>query len=70
MSRPTRAAGWFKSSFSGGGNDQCVECRIVADSGILVRNSKDAEVRPLYFTTPAWAAFVKGVRSGKLDPPG
>lgn len=36
--------GWFKSSFIGDGNDQCVECRIIDSVGVLVRDSKNRAV--------------------------
>lgn len=47
---------WFKSSYSGGGGDNCVE--VAAQShAVLVRDSKDPHVGRLTLTPTAWAAF-------------
>jgi hypothetical protein len=61
-------ATWFKSSYSGGNNGQCVE---VADLRVSVgvRDSKRRAVGPvLVFGPLEWAAFVGGVRRGEFDP--
>lgn len=65
MPKPARDTGWFKSSFSGGGNDQCVECRIIDGIGVLVRDSKNPAVPPFRFTPDKWSAFLKGAKAGK-----
>jgi hypothetical protein len=67
MSHPANETSWFKSSFSGGGNDQCVECRIVAGSGVLVRDSKCPSVAPIRFTSTEWLAFLHGVKAREFD---
>lgn len=67
MPKPASDTGWFKSSFSGSGNDQCVECRIVDGAGVLVRHSKHPEVPPFVFTDGEWEAFLKGAKSGEFD---
>jgi hypothetical protein len=54
---------WAKSSHSGTGN--CTEARL-AGGAVLVRDSKDAAGPVLTFTPAAWAAFVAGVRAGRM----
>jgi hypothetical protein len=52
----TTELAWFKSSYSGGGGDNCVEVAVRADA-ILVRDSKDTRRNPLTVSPDAWAAF-------------
>ncbi|OLZ71666.1 DUF397 domain-containing protein [Streptomyces sp. IMTB 2501] len=50
---------WRKSSYSDGGDNDCVE---VADGypGIVpVRDSKTPASRPLVFSAASWSAFVR-----------
>ncbi|CAL9406695.1 DUF397 domain-containing protein [Streptomyces sp. enrichment culture] len=47
---------WFKSSYSGGEGDNCVEVAMRPET-VHVRDSKDRSVRPLTVTPTAWAAF-------------
>ncbi|WP_030321498.1 DUF397 domain-containing protein [Streptomyces flavochromogenes] len=47
---------WFKSSYSGGGGDNCVEVALCPEA-ILVRDSKDTHLRPLAVSPDAWSAF-------------
>ncbi|MDQ3576476.1 MAG: DUF397 domain-containing protein [Actinomycetota bacterium] len=53
--------GWFKSSFSNGGGDACVECRMTVDAPVRVRDSKCPEGGSLRLGTAAWTAFVRTV---------
>lgn len=69
MQGSVRDTGWFKSSLSGGGNDQCVECRIIDETDVLVRDSKNPDIPPLRFTRGEWTAFIAGVKSGEFDLP-
>ncbi|QKW50634.1 DUF397 domain-containing protein [Streptomyces buecherae] len=56
---------WQKSSFSGGGGEQCLELANAAGE-ILVRESDDPNV--ILKTTPAkLRAFIQGVRAGEFD---
>ncbi|WP_051851832.1 DUF397 domain-containing protein [Streptomyces sp. NRRL F-5650] len=50
---------WFKSSYSGGEGNECVE---VADRGprVAIRDSK-APRKTLTFSTPVFVAFVEGL---------
>ncbi|MFC9200283.1 DUF397 domain-containing protein [[Kitasatospora] papulosa] len=47
---------WFKSSYSGGGGDNCVEIAVCAEA-VLVRDSKDTERQALTVSPRAWSAF-------------
>ncbi|GAB3951325.1 DUF397 domain-containing protein [Streptomyces sparsus] len=47
---------WFKSSYSGGGGDNCVEVAMRANV-VLVRDSKDTERPSLAVSRDAWSAF-------------
>ncbi|WP_075734013.1 DUF397 domain-containing protein [Streptomyces acidiscabies] len=56
------SAAWRKSSYSDGGDNNCLE---VADSYprvVPVRDSKVPAAHPLLFSTPCWSAFVQGVK--------
>ncbi|MCG6499617.1 DUF397 domain-containing protein [Kitasatospora sp. A2-31] len=55
--------GWRKSSYSGGGNGDCLEVADGYDC-IPVRDSKDRQGPALVFPTAAWSAFVAGVKAG------
>ncbi|WP_175410264.1 DUF397 domain-containing protein [Streptomyces sp. TRM64462] len=52
----TRDPHWFKSSYSGGGGDNCVEVARTPDT-VHVRDSKDTRLTPLTVSPTAWAAF-------------
>ncbi|MBQ0830271.1 DUF397 domain-containing protein [Streptomyces tagetis] len=47
---------WFKSSYSGSENDNCVEVAVRPEV-VHVRDSKDKRIRPLAVTPTAWTAF-------------
>ncbi|MFF2651430.1 DUF397 domain-containing protein [Streptomyces sp. NPDC058045] len=52
----TEDLSWFKSSYSGGDGDNCVE--VAARPGTVhVRDSKDIDRRPFSVTPDAWTAF-------------
>lgn len=57
--------GWFKSSRSGSGNENCVEVRIA--DGVGVRDSKNACGPVLSFGTQGWAAFLETVRAADSE---
>jgi hypothetical protein len=58
MSNPLRDTGWFKSSRSNGGGDACVECRITAERGVGVRDSKNPGGGALWVGPAAWSGFL------------
>jgi hypothetical protein len=47
---------WFKSSYSGGGGDNCVE--VAVDRAIHVRDSKQREGGQFALSPTAWSAFI------------
>ncbi|QCX79225.1 hypothetical protein C9F11_28125 [Streptomyces sp. YIM 121038] len=55
---------WFKSSYSDGTGQNCIEVADLAGQvggGVGIRDSKDPEGPALVLGRPAWAAFVAGV---------
>ncbi|MFC9748264.1 DUF397 domain-containing protein [Streptomyces niveus] len=60
-----RFTGWRKSSYSGGGNGECLE---VADGHpvVPVRDSKFAHGPALVFPSTGWSSFVAAVKAGTL----
>ncbi|WP_326750951.1 DUF397 domain-containing protein [Streptomyces hirsutus] len=55
---------WFKSSYSGGSGDNCVEVALRPEA-VHVRDSKDTRRPALAVSRRAWSAFtapVSGVR--------
>lgn len=56
---------WFKSSYSGGGGDNCVE---VAETSacVLVRDSKDATRPHVTVSAGAWGAFAASAGRGDM----
>jgi hypothetical protein len=47
---------WFKSSYSGGGGDNCIEVAVRTEA-VLVRDSKDTDRQALAVSRDAWSAF-------------
>jgi uncharacterized protein DUF397 len=52
--------GWFKSSRSGEGSDNCVEVRIT-DLAVGVRDSKNSTGPSFWFPQAQWRNFVRDV---------
>ncbi|MBL1099659.1 DUF397 domain-containing protein [Streptomyces coffeae] len=48
---------WFKSSYSGGGGDNCVEVAI-EQTTVHIRDSKDTTTGELTVSHTAWATFL------------
>ncbi|GGW73166.1 MULTISPECIES: DUF397 domain-containing protein [Streptomyces] len=57
---------WFKSSYSGGEGDNCVEVAMRPEV-VHIRDSKDKRIRPLVVTPNAWAAFAALAADASLD---
>ncbi|WP_327253196.1 DUF397 domain-containing protein [Streptomyces sp. NBC_01244] len=55
--------GWFKSSYSGGVNDSCVEINPTAAPAVLVRDSKVTNGPVLRVSVGAWSDLVGLVRA-------
>jgi hypothetical protein len=53
-----RDTGWYKSSFSAGGNDTCVEVRIIDSGAVGLRDSKYPAGQPLWVRPAEWAIFL------------
>jgi hypothetical protein len=49
---------WFKSSYSGGGGDNCIEVAVDRAHAVHVRDSKQQEGGWLALSPTAWSAFV------------
>lgn len=58
-------AAWFKSSYSGGNETECVEAAALPDR-TAVRDSKDPVGPRLNFGARAWACFVAAVGQASL----
>jgi hypothetical protein len=57
------ALAWFKSSYSGSSNNECVEVASEPHA-VHVRDSKDPQGPTLAFPPEAWAAFVTFASEG------
>ncbi|WP_306361329.1 DUF397 domain-containing protein [Nocardia sp. CC227C] len=62
------AASWFKSTYSGGGQE-CVEVAFIGAVAerVGVRDSKAPTGPALVFDSVGWDAFVGALRSGRFD---
>ncbi|WP_203186483.1 DUF397 domain-containing protein [Streptomyces pratensis] len=56
---------WFKSSYSGGNETECVEAAFT-DGGTSVRDSTRPHGERFHVPSAAWSDFVCSVRSGRL----
>jgi hypothetical protein len=61
MSQNTALA-WRKSSYSGGGSENCVEVASTP-AGIAVRDSKKPTAQYLQFTPQEWLSFLSALRT-------
>jgi Domain of unknown function (DUF397) len=62
-----RGARWQKSSFSGNGNNNCVEMARLLGGEVAVRNSRDPEGPALIYTRAEVEALIRGARNGDFD---
>ncbi len=56
---------WFKSSFSGGSGEGCIEVAFLP-AGVAVRDTKDRTLPPHRHPSAAWAEFLTAVRAGEF----
>jgi len=56
------AAAWHKSSYSGGGGDNCLEVTHDFPTHVPVRDSKTPQGPKLVFRPEAWSAFVADLK--------
>ncbi|WP_411148488.1 DUF397 domain-containing protein [Streptomyces sp. A30] len=67
VSDSSSLTGWYKSSYSGGDQGECLEvARGHAD--VPVRDSKADSGPALVFSAGGWASFVSAVREGRIGP--
>ncbi|MEW2432641.1 DUF397 domain-containing protein [Streptomyces caniferus] len=60
------ALAWRKSSYSNGGDANCVEVSDGFPGAVPVRDSKNPEGPVLLFPAAAWSDFIGGVRADRL----
>ncbi|MGW1712720.1 DUF397 domain-containing protein [Streptomyces sp. NPDC002156] len=60
------APAWFKSSYSGGNETECVEAALFADSTVI-RDSKQPHEGRLLVDSTAWTDFVHALRNRQLS---
>ncbi|MEU6128530.1 DUF397 domain-containing protein [Saccharopolyspora sp. NPDC047091] len=58
--------GWFKSSRSSGGSDNCVEVRI-SSGEVGLRDSKERSGPAFAFSSSVWGAFMAQAKVGRFD---
>lgn len=58
---------WVKSSYSGGAGSDCVEMAFAAGETVGVRDSKVIPGPLMAVSGEAFAAFLSGVKHGRLD---
>lgn len=57
--------GWFKSSYSGGSQAECLEV-APGRTTVPVRDSKSTDGPALRFSAGGWSAFVTAVKEGHI----
>jgi hypothetical protein len=57
--------GWYKSSYSGGDQGECLEV-APGHPDVPVRDSKTAPGPALVFSRSSWTAFVTAVKDGRI----
>ncbi|MEW2299014.1 DUF397 domain-containing protein [Streptomyces sp. NPDC006655] len=66
VSDASALTGWYKSSYSGGSQGECLEVAR-GHAVVPVRDSKAGPTGPaLVFSSDGWAAFVGAVRDGRV----
>ncbi|MEV4341170.1 DUF397 domain-containing protein [Streptomyces sp. NPDC049590] len=65
VSDSTSLTGWYKSSYSGGSNAECLEVAR-GHAHVPVRDSKAATGPAVLFSLDGWTAFVTAVQKGWL----
>jgi hypothetical protein len=59
---------WFTSSYTNGGQDDCVEVNYSRAGHVGVRDSKLGTASPvLAFPAPQWTRIITAVQDGTLD---
>ncbi|MFJ9466466.1 DUF397 domain-containing protein [Streptomyces caniferus] len=60
---------WRKSSYSDGGDNNCVEVSDGFAGAVPVRDSKNPTGGVLLIPATAWSGFIASVKNGRLLPP-
>ncbi|WP_432000632.1 DUF397 domain-containing protein [Streptomyces sioyaensis] len=60
---------WRKSSYSDGGDSNCVEIADGFPGAVPIRDSKNPTGGVLLFSATAWSGFIATVKNGHLLPP-
>ncbi|MGW2228361.1 DUF397 domain-containing protein [Streptomyces formicae] len=55
------------SSYSQGGQQECVEVAHTTTGGRAVRDSKNPDGGTQHYTATGWSAFIAGVKSGDFE---
>ncbi|MFE6769876.1 DUF397 domain-containing protein [Streptomyces fimicarius] len=63
---PSTLTGWFKSSYSGGDQGECLEVAR-GHAGVPVRDSKAADGPAVVFSADGWSSFVTALKNGDLS---
>ncbi|MFJ3302504.1 DUF397 domain-containing protein [Streptomyces sp. NPDC086549] len=65
VSDSSALTGWYKSSYSGGGQGECLEAAR-GYVGVPIRDSKPVTGPALVFSAGGWASFVAAVKEGRI----
>ena len=65
VSDSSALAGWYKSSYSGGGQGDCLEVAR-GHAHVPVRDSKAATGPAVLFSRDGWTSFVTAVKEGRI----
>ncbi|MGW2055908.1 DUF397 domain-containing protein [Streptomyces sp. NPDC001840] len=58
---------WFKSSYSGQPNTDCVDAAFLANQEVAVRDSKYPDGPRHRFGSSTWMSFIGAVKEGALE---
>lgn len=62
----TTLTGWFKSSYSGGDQGECLEAAR-GYATVPVRDSKAPSGPAVVFSPVGWSSFVEAIKDGRLS---
>jgi hypothetical protein len=65
VSDSSTLTGWYKSSYSGGTNDDCLEIAR-GHRAVPVRDSKAVTGPAVVFPVDSWQSFVTAVKDGRI----
>ncbi|MFJ7412223.1 DUF397 domain-containing protein [Streptomyces sp. NPDC098077] len=66
IAAPSTLTGWFKSSYSGGDQGECLEVAR-GYAAVPVRDSKAADGPALVFSSDGWSSFVNAIKGGEFS---